>query len=57
MELKIACERCNKVMDAYFRDKYEKIKMNDEEKVLCKDCYKMLQSWMYEQEKWLEKPM
>lgn len=47
----------NKVMDAYFRDEYEKIKMNDEEKVLCKDCYEMLQSWMYEQEKWLEKPM
>lgn len=55
--MKIACERCNKVMDAYFRDEYEKIKMNDEEKVLCKDCYEMLQSWMYEQEKWLEKPM
>ena len=45
----------NEIME--LKEKYEKIKMNDEEKVLCKDCYEMLQSWMYEQETWLEKPM
>ena len=68
--MKIACERCNKVMDVYFRDRYEiaikfysmrgrdryeKIRMKDEDKVLCKDCYEKLSSWMYELEEAAEK--
>ena len=53
--MKIACERCNNVMDVYFRDRYEKIRMKDEDKVLCKDCYEKLSSWMYELEEAAEK--
>ena len=53
--MKIACERCNKVIDVYFRDRYEKIRMKDEDKVLCKDCYEKLSSWMYELEEAAEK--
>ena len=42
-------------MDVYFRDRYEKIRMKDEDKVLCKDCYEKLSSWMYELEEAAEK--
>lgn len=45
--MKIACERCNKVVDEYFKDKYEKIRMDNEDKVLCKECYEKLMNWMY----------
>ena len=47
--MKIACERCEKVMDAYFDDKYEKIRKGVTEIVLCKECYEKLNKWLYEE--------
>lgn len=37
--MKIACEKCNKIIDAYFTDKYVTITKKDENIVLCKSCY------------------
>ena len=34
---------------------FKKIRMKDEDKVLCKDCYEKLSSWMYELEEAAEK--
>ena len=45
--MKIACERCDKVFDAYFSEKYVKIRMHNEEKILCKECNEGLENWMY----------
>lgn len=45
--MKIACEKCNKVMDAYFSNRYKKVIISGEEYVLCKECYEKLQDWMY----------
>lgn len=45
--MKIACEKCDKVFDAYFSEKYVKIRMHNEEKILCKECNEGLENWMY----------
>ena len=34
-------------MDAYFSDKYNKIRMAGDEVALCKECYDKLLDWMY----------
>lgn len=46
--MKIACEKCNKIMDSYFSDKYKKIRMAGDEVAICNDCYDKLLSWMYD---------
>lgn len=45
--MKIACEKCEKVFDAYFSDKYVRIRMHNEEKILCKECNEKLENFMY----------
>lgn len=34
--MKIACEKCNKIIDSYFKDEYENIKKPNDVIVLCK---------------------
>lgn len=46
--MKLACEKCEKVIDACFKEKYETITADGEKKILCKDCYKKLQNFLYE---------
>lgn len=50
--MKIACEKCNKIIDAYFTDKYVTITKKDENIVLllCKSCYDKFNDWLYEDE-------
>ena len=45
--MKIACEMCNKVMDVYFRDDYEKARINGEEVVFCKECNNKILDFIY----------
>lgn len=45
--MKIACEMCNKVMNVYFSDKYEKAKINGEEVVFCKECNNKILDFIY----------
>ena len=45
--MKIACEKCNKIIDAYFADKYVTITKKDENIVLCKSCYDKFNDWLY----------
>lgn len=46
--MKIACEKCNKIMDSYFSDKYKKIRIAGDEVAICNDCYDKLLNWMYD---------
>lgn len=48
--MKIACEKCNKIIDAYFANEYVTITKKDEKIVLCKSCYDKLNDWLYEDE-------
>lgn len=45
--MKIACEKCEKVMDDFFGDEYKKILIDGENIVLCKECSEKLYAWMY----------
>lgn len=48
--MKIACEKCNKIIDAYFNDKYVSITKNGDNIVLCKSCYDKFNDWLYKDE-------
>lgn len=53
--MKIACERCNRIIDSYF-DKYEKITRNPKgygssDIALCKVCIKAFDNFLYEKQK------
>ena len=48
--MKIACEKCNKIIDSYFKDEYENIKKPNDVIVLCKSCYDKFNDWLYKDE-------
>lgn len=53
--MKIACERCNQIIDPYF-DKYEKITRNPKgygssDIALCEKCIKDFDNFLYEKTK------
>ena len=48
--MKIACEKCNKIIDAYFDDEYVSIKKKGDNIVLCKSCYDKFNDWLYKDE-------
>lgn len=44
--MKIACEKCNKIIDSHFDDEYVTIKNI----VLCNSCYDKFNDWLYKDE-------
>ena len=48
--MKVGCEMCNKVMHAYFVDRYEKARIDGEEVIYCKECNNKILDFIYKKE-------